>query len=104
MGMSVSGGWKGLPAKPRRPLKARPFVVIAGATLKCRMSPSFTLSPTLASFIAGRLAVNPFCQSALFKVASRERLDGVTDAGNQWAPLEALSEPQRRAVYEIVCS
>src|ERR687897_117602 len=45
--MSVSGGWSGLPAQPRKPLNVRPRIVSAGRKEKWRMAAS-------CSPIAGR--------------------------------------------------
>src|SRR5918995_3978590 len=51
--MSVSGGWSGLPAQPRKPLNVRPRIVSAGRKEKWRMAAS-------CSPIAGRATRYPF--------------------------------------------
>src|SRR6266516_4969455 len=52
--MSVSGGWNGLPAQPRSPLKPRPRRVIAGRNEKTRIACLLAAAPSCrASAVAG---------------------------------------------------
>src|SRR5262245_56204382 len=92
--MSVSGGWKGFPAQPRRPLNLRPRIVKVGRTLSLRTIPAYPANQGLthaSSGGAGDRVVEPL----------PHRLDLDRDAGVQSHPAERIVVVRARQVVDV---